>query len=211
MEALEGNPLLTEARSRSFKLSAAKTKKYFIKFLHNDWVSAAYALAPDNRAPALERMLEAYELRRKMSAIVKCIKERVKHRSDGVEATAAAKVPPSQDDSERGHSLSRRPNAFSSRHQASPSASETVFDDAWELWNAEEGARFLENEKESVLQYWKRMSKISDLQPLARVARDLLGMAASSTSVERLFSQAGLMVTKKGGIFLRKCWSSRPR
>lgn len=84
-----------------------------------------------------------------MSAIVKWIKERVKHRNDGAEATAAATVRPSQDDSERGRSLSRRPNALSSRQQASPSVSQTVFDDAWKLWNAEEGARLLENAREA--------------------------------------------------------------
>jgi hypothetical protein len=53
LEKLENNPLLTEARARSFRVAGAKIKKYLIKFLHNDWVCAAFALAPDNRALSL--------------------------------------------------------------------------------------------------------------------------------------------------------------
>jgi hypothetical protein len=50
-----------------------------------------------------------------------------------------------------------------------------------------------------VLQYRKRINNIPDLQALANVARDILGLPGSSASVKRLGSQAGLMATRKRG------------
>jgi hypothetical protein len=54
-------------------------------------------------------------------------------------------------------------------------------------------------QNESVLEYWKRMAAFPEMRPLAMVARDVLGLASSSASVERLFSHAGFVLSKKRG------------
>jgi hypothetical protein len=75
-EKLENNPLLAEAGARPFKNAGAKMRKYFIRYFHHDCVCTAFALALDNRAPSLERILDAYGPQRRMPAIIKVIKEK---------------------------------------------------------------------------------------------------------------------------------------
>lgn len=43
------------------------------------------------------------------------------------------------------------------------------------------------------------MSAEKELKPLAMLAKDVLGLAASSTSVERLFSQSGFVLGRRRG------------
>ncbi|KAI5448974.1 hypothetical protein NCC49_005707 [Naganishia albida] len=72
--------------------------------------------------------------------------------------------------------------------------------DAWDEYNS----RFSQQKSidpkanESILDYWKRQAATNlRLQPLARVARDLLSMQASSTDCERLFSHGSAMFGTK--------------
>jgi hypothetical protein len=130
-----------------------------------------------------------------MPAIIKFIKEKLRRHSDGPESGGASE----SGELLGGRSPFRGPNAYSPRRQVSPSDSQTVSEDAWELWNTEEGRRFGEREHEGVPKCGDRINNIADLQALAKVARDIPGMPGSSTSRERLFSQAGLIVNKKRG------------
>lgn len=57
--------------------------------------------------------------------------------------------------------------------------------------------RFAMKENDTVLSYWKRMSEEREMVPVAKLARGILGLAASSASVERLFSHAGHVLGKK--------------
>ncbi|KAJ9094028.1 hypothetical protein QFC21_006128 [Naganishia friedmannii] len=52
---------------------------------------------------------------------------------------------------------------------------------------------------EPMLVYWKRMLQYQEMWPMAMAARDVLGMASSSASVERLFSHAGHVLDGKRG------------
>lgn len=192
LERMGSDPVLTSNRSKSFNIAAAKIKKYMMRFLQNDWVCAASALAPDNRSISLELLLKAYGQKRRHGLAVKWIKERLRQ---DVQRGEDALSPPPSSQPEADSQSGRPPNEFCSRRNLP--VSQTVFDNAWDLWNADSGAKFLENENESVLQYWKRMDRIPQLKPLAKLARDILGVPASSTSVERLFSQAGLLATKR--------------
>jgi hypothetical protein len=59
--------------------------------------------------------------------------------------------------------------------------------------------RFATIKDEPVMAYWKRMSAQKEMSALAWTARDLLGLASSSTSMERLFSHAGHVLGKRRG------------
>jgi hypothetical protein len=200
LERMAADHRLTAERARSFEVAAAKIKKYMTRFLQNDWICAAYAFHPENRESALERLLDAYGQRRRKTTITRWIKDRLSMYTKDTEEATASPAPSTQNSQQdRGRGLQRAPNPFSSRRNANNAGETAIFEDAWALWNAEGGSKFLEDSEEGILPYWKRMSRIQELRPLAHVARDVLGLPASSTSVERLFSQAGLMVTKKRG------------
>jgi hypothetical protein len=90
-------------------------------------------------------------------------------------------------------------NKFASaRHQ--PGRREIAPDtkNPWTCFNSDM-ERFKMKEHEAVLDYWKRMSEEKEMKPLAMVARDVLGLASSSSSVERLFSHAGHVLGRKRG------------
>jgi hypothetical protein len=77
LEELGEDERLTEERSRSFQVAAAKLKKYMTRFLQNDWLCAAYALHPENRESTLERLLDAYGQKRRKTGVVRWIKDRL--------------------------------------------------------------------------------------------------------------------------------------
>lgn len=102
-------------------------------------------------------------------------------------------------DSESGSkSQPRRKNAFASRTAAQRSSLQENDLDAWDLFN-DDSRRFEAEDGEDILPYWKRQHKNPSMEPLSQVARDVLGLAASTVEVERLFSQGGFVFGLRRG------------
>lgn len=141
-------------RSRSFKAAAAKIRKYMLRFLENNWVCAAYALSPENRAICLQAIRKAYGKEFRFSSVIQWIKERLRQEAQKGTKSFPSPSPSSQPASsqtEAQHARKPPSNAFSSRTVVPVSIA--GYADAWELWTAAAGSNFLENERESILSY----------------------------------------------------------
>jgi hypothetical protein len=53
------------------------------------------------------------------------------------------------------------------------------------------------HDNDGVFKFWRKLEESGRFPVLCRVARCLLAIPASSSEVERIFSRAGLMITKK--------------
>lgn len=181
---------MSDARCGPIQQARNKLDKYMKRFINNDWVCAAYALDPENRSESLRNLLAAYDSSDRAPEVDDWIQERLK-RYAPTDVDEADSPPP--EEVSRGRAPLRH-NAFASRRIAT-----TINDDqdAWQLYNAKESPFGEPSANETLLEYWARHHKTWQMRPLARVARDVLGLAGSSASVERLFSQSGLMATNR--------------
>jgi hypothetical protein len=112
------------------------------------------------------------------------------HQTEAVPAIATASARPSK-------VQHQRKNAFASRSSLTVSSDETG-EDSWWLFN-DDSRRFEYEKDEEALSYWRRQSKNRLMEPLALVVRDVYGLCASTTSVERLFSSSGFVFGKRRG------------
>ncbi|KAJ9120568.1 hypothetical protein QFC24_005253 [Naganishia onofrii] len=196
---IHDHPSVSSARKRSAQAACDKLSKYLKRFLDNNWLCAAFALDPAVRQDGLWNLMDAYDLENRYHEVVDWIEhgfgvyinERDEQESE-VEVV-------------RKQKKQQRVNKFASeRFKAGHQEITHDMDDPWACYNSTM-TRFAMIENETVLGYWKRMSKEQEMLPLARLAKDILGLAASSASVERLFSHAGhVLGRKRGSLSTRK-------
>lgn len=190
---IHSKPSVSKARQASSEKAKTKLRKYLIGFLNNNWVCAAFALDPINREEALKNVFEEYSMSERSDKVIEWIRDRLeKHQKLHEES-------PAPETKEETISQPSRSNKFaSSRYRPENAQEPTESNDPWSCYNSD-AQRFRLNANETVLQYWKRMSAEKELKPLAMLAKDVLGLAASSTSVERLFSQSGFVLGRRRG------------
>jgi hypothetical protein len=170
-------------------------QKYVKTFVVNKWVTAAFALDPNVREIGLEKLLtEAYEGAMYLETTLAFINQRLEYHQERL----GDRAPVDQDEvkwvKERG-----RVNKFASnRFSIGQQEPEHDTKDPWAYYNSGT-PRFATLPNEPVLSYWLRMSREPELLPLALAAQDILGLASSSASVERVFSQSGYVLGKKRG------------
>lgn len=118
---------------------------------------AVYALSPENRGPALKRMIHEFaQLCRRKLAVIMQIKETVRTHTPIDDAVRESPAPSTQSFQPEWCRLPQRPpNQFSSRRNTGSLEEVSSYEDAWELWNADGGSKFRQNEENTVLQYWK--------------------------------------------------------
>ncbi|KAJ9122411.1 hypothetical protein QFC22_001834 [Naganishia vaughanmartiniae] len=179
----------------SFSAAVAKLDKYLGRFLTNPWALSAFALDPTFRQEGLVALLTVeYEAQSSFDQALDFIKARMKVYQENMTSGRTQ-----HENEVQWVKKSKRVNRFaSSLFQAGHQEITHDMNDPWECYNSNL-KRFETTENESVLDYWKRMSALPEMRPLAMVASDILGLASSSASVERLFSQAGFVLGKKRG------------
>ena len=85
-------------------------------------------------------------------------------------------------------------------HEADDSASQEDQNSGLHLYLT---GRFKPRKYEATISYWKRQSADNkDMQYLVELARQVLALPASSTNVERVFSQIGCVTTSHRGSLL---------
>ncbi|KAJ9095956.1 hypothetical protein QFC21_005318 [Naganishia friedmannii] len=175
MRQIHSHPSVSNARYQLSEAAIKKLEKYLKKFLKNQWVCAA--MAPFNKTMQfLETRTQHY-------------KKVLKRNSND----------PTQRDIEIVKTVSQRNNKFAStRYEAGRQPITHNPDDPWDCYISGD-SRFATYSGERVLNYWKRMAQETDIIPLFCAATDILGMASSSASVERLFSHAEHVLGKKRG------------
>jgi hypothetical protein len=164
----------------------------------------AFALDPENRAQSLKDLLEAYGAAERVEEVNEWILDRVKKYTP---TEVDPETPPTPTERPRGRQILRH-NAFASRRTAAVIKDSQ---DVWTLYNAEASPFGEASANETLLQYWARHDKTTQMRPLAKVARDILGLAGSSASVERLFSAATRYETARLLFQLREARSAPNR
>jgi hypothetical protein len=195
LERIHAHPSVSSARVKSGESAVKKFEKYIWTFIENKWVTAAFALDPSVRELGLEELLtEHYEAAIYLEETINFIKERIAYHQDKI-----GWEPDQETDEVTWVVEPKRRNPFaSSRYQLGQSEPDHDKTDPWACYNSD-SKRFAMAENEPVLVYWKRMADVKELRPLALAARDILGLASSSASVERLFSQSGFVLGRKRG------------
>ncbi|KAJ9122637.1 hypothetical protein QFC22_002066 [Naganishia vaughanmartiniae] len=193
---LHDRPFVSTTRKQSSKQAIDKLQKYIKKMLKNKWVTAAFAFDPTVRNEGLFKLLtEAYSGKVFYERTVKFISDRMSVH----QAASKGRAPAREDDEVQLMNRPKRPNKFASaRYKAGEREIRHDVSNPWECYNSEE-AQYATFEGEHPLAYWKRMAQFPEMRPLAYVARDVLGLACSSASVERLFSHAGYVLGKRRG------------
>jgi hypothetical protein len=202
LRAMHDHVSLTPARKGPYLQAVGKLEKYLRLLLKNNWACAAFALDPINRADGLKSLLETYEvalddssLSNRYEEVVKWIRERLALQKENEPAppTCLTRTPAT-------NTNSRRKNAFASRAPTQPAVDGVDKLDAWDIFN-DDTRRFEAETDEQALDYdyWRRHARKTLIAPLAQVVKDVFGMAASTTSVERLFSQSGFVFGKRRG------------
>jgi hypothetical protein len=196
LRELHSHPSVSAARYESSEAAIKKLNKYLKRFLNNQWVCAAFALDPTVREEGLQALrVDTYNMPKQYKKTMAFIRDRTK---DYVNKSNR-RLGPQENDVQMLKPKPKRVNKFAStRFQAGHQEISHNVDDPWECYNSDL-KRFETVENESVLGYWKRMSQHRDMVPLCHFARDVLGLASSSASVERLFSHAGHVLGKKRG------------
>lgn len=163
-------------------------------FMCNNWVCTAMALDPLVRQHGLEKFFEKYNMGHRLNNVIQWIQTRLCQHKKTASLTSGSQeqkpvAPPSTCVS-----------SFASERQT-PGASETLADssDPWACYNAGYPRFKMLLQNGHVLAYWKRMLLELELKPLAMLAQDVLGLAASLVSVGRLFSQSGYVFGRKHG------------
>lgn len=193
LEKIKNN--VADCRKASFQAAIDKLTKYITPMLENDWVCAAFALDPINKEEGLENLFgpSGYNTPGRKDAVVRFIRRRLQCYQTEVEEAP--------EDNQTVSDSEHTPPPFASTYQASPAASQQdPSADAWTEYNSKTGhLRFvLAEPKEHILQYWARQERINPrMRSLARVARDILSLAAASTDVERLFSHSANVLGRK--------------
>ncbi|KAJ9116495.1 hypothetical protein QFC22_001640 [Naganishia vaughanmartiniae] len=196
LQELHSHPSVSSSRRQSSDAAVKKLRKYLSRFIKNKWVCAAMALDPTVRQIGLEKLLtEEYKADAHFKDTIRFIKGSVSDCQSMTEDPA--------DEGEDEVRVTRkpdRPNRFASDQYQTGHQEAIDFDvkDPWSCYTAK-AARYATFAGEPVLAYWKRMAEYKEMLPLAMVARDVLGLASSSASVERLFSHAGHVLGKKRG------------
>ncbi|KAJ9091495.1 hypothetical protein QFC21_007195 [Naganishia friedmannii] len=188
---------LTEARQTSYNQAISKLEKYFSLLLKDNWACPAFALDLMNRAAGLQRLFETYaaafddpSLKLRFDEVEKWVQKRV--------TKYETNAPPSSGPTTEStcNSAAWRKNVFATR---TPSQNDlSTQENAWSIYN-DDSRRFEAALDKKVLPYWQRQHSNRMMRSLACVARDVLGMAPSTTSVERLFSQSGFVFGKRRG------------
>jgi hypothetical protein len=195
-------------RQESFRSAIDKLTKYMLIMLQNDWICGATILDPYMKEEGLTKLLKTYdvfEAKERTQDVVNWLL----YRADAYRLDDEQEVDDEEDEDvnlqqDRVDFLEQNPfSSIGASQQSSQSSGDSVRD-AWNEYTADspsdtttlvrpkkvikEGA----TPTEHIAGYWNRqMKKNRRLQPLARVARDILAVPCSSTCVERLFSQSG--------------------
>lgn len=193
LQKINYKPHVAKSRKASCKVAVDKLQKYLNKFLKNRWTCAAFALDPTVREAGLELLLtEEYNAEYLLDGVLRWIELGIEWRGKDLPQDA-------EDDEVKWVRKPQRVNKFAStRFQSGQQEITHDTSDPWQCYNS--GLeRYDTIEGEPVLAYWKRMSEFKEMRALAEWARDILGLASSSASVERLFSHAGHILGKKRG------------
>ncbi|KAJ9109152.1 hypothetical protein QFC21_000480 [Naganishia friedmannii] len=192
LKEIHQHPSVSTARRESSDAARDKLRKYMNSFL----VCAAFALDPTVREEGLETLLtKVYQGQTYYEKTVRWIKRR-EERYRELYDNGSLRVP----DEVEVVNKPKRVNRFASTRFQVGNQAEVTHDttDAWACYNSEV-PRYATFDGETPLAYWKRMSEYKEKKPLADLAKDLLGMASSTASVERLFSHAGHVLGKRRG------------
>lgn len=194
-------------RRPSFKSAMDKMEKYLVKMLGNDWICAATVLDPWMKEKGLHRLLTEYpefDADERTQEVLDWILARAEayRIADDLEEDLA---PDAVEFVETRVNLLES-NPFASLHAShDPTlASGDCLQDGWKEYNAPQPQdrmtlpRQQSAKRELILVYWRRQILTNRrLTPLARVAKDILGIPASSTSIERCFSVSGNTLADK--------------
>lgn len=195
LEEIHSHPSVSAVRRECSDGAVDKLRKYLFKFLQNPWVCAAFALDPTVREEGMSQLLTVeYEGQQYFDTTLEFIKDRIRVYQESMKSSRS----PKEDDVKWVKKATRVNKFASSRYLTGQKEITHDVHDPWECYNSDM-KRFETTENESVLDYWKRMAAFPEMRPLAMVARDVLGLASSSASVERLFSHAGFVLGKKRG------------
>ncbi|KAJ9116497.1 hypothetical protein QFC22_004939 [Naganishia vaughanmartiniae] len=195
IEEIHNHPSVSTARRKSSVGAVKKLQKYLNKFLKNPWVCMAYAFDQSVREEGLENCLAAYGMREHFGHVIRVLNGRVasnkellneRHSEEEIEVQAVGEK--------------KKADKFASKRFEVAGSQGLTHDrnDAWACYNSSD-ARYATIPGEFILSYWKRMSEEKELRPLAMLVREVLGLASSSASAERLFSHAGHVLGKKRG------------
>lgn len=179
------------ARKPSFDAAIDKLEKYLKPLLKNNWVCAAFALDPKHKELGLAALFNketGYDMPERKEEVVEWIRNRagqyVGLDSDEDPEVVFVSVP---------EESNNRFSCFNNTPCSSLDSQEP--NDSWSEYNTAIGTgqgRTSLKRGEHILAYWKRQSDRNvRMRPLAKVAREVLSLSASSTHVERLFSQSG--------------------
>jgi hypothetical protein len=194
-------------RQPSFRAAIAKLHKYMDRMLENDWVCAAFALDANVKEAGLNKLFVFYEREHRTSDVVQFIRTQLgRYEVDQPTLDSEQLVQNVRETS---------PNPFSSFVSfLDDGVDSTGGIDAWSEYNSSFALEKDLNRKpnESVLQFWKRQDRGNlKLKPLARVARDVLGIASSSVSVERLSLNPAMYLAGSEDLYLLLYWLSKLR
>jgi hypothetical protein len=182
-------PKAAPARRASFEKAIMKLQKYINPMLQNNWICAAFALNPAIKEQGLANLFSTYGLPGRTQEVVDFIRKRMQAYQEEEAHEQEEEVIALREKED-----SPEPFAASCSQQSQSSTRDDPSVDAWGEFNSRFATAkyIIARLGENILQHWKRQSDTNiRLRPLARVARDILGLASSSTSVERLFSQSG--------------------
>ncbi|KAJ9117620.1 hypothetical protein QFC22_004470 [Naganishia vaughanmartiniae] len=193
---IHNRPHISAARRDSSTEAVQKLQKYVKKFVQNKWVLAAFCFDPTVRDRGMKQLLtKEYAAEKFYTKTIKFIKGKMEVNQAALQNGQARK----KMDEIKVVERSKRINKFASaQYQAGQQEITVDRSDPWACYNSAE-SRYATFDGELPLAYWKRMAQYAEMLPLAYVARDVLGLASSSASVERLFSQAGHVLGKKRG------------
>jgi hypothetical protein len=195
IKEIHDHPSVSNTRKLSAQAASKILTKYLKRFLKNSWVCAASALDPAVRLDGLYNLMKSYGMSQEYLNVVAWMEWRMEPYLESERRTVQ----------EKGFELVKRRrkeervNKFASdRYKTGHQEVTHDMEDPWACY-ASTMTRFATNEDESVLAYWQRMSQEYEMEPFARMAADILGLAASSASVERLFSHAGHVLGRRRG------------
>lgn len=188
------HPSVSSVHQNASERAVDKLHKYLQKFLVNKWVCAALALDPAVREEGLQRLLVSEYEEEQFDDTTNFIKDRIAVH----QASAADGGNQTEEEIEWVHQP-RRVNKFAiNRFQVGEQPIQHNTKDPWDCYNSDV-KRYATKPNEPPLKYWKRMSEETEMRPLAMVAKDVLGLAGSSATVEILFSHAGHVLGKRRG------------
>ncbi|KAJ9120590.1 hypothetical protein QFC22_002519 [Naganishia vaughanmartiniae] len=189
------NRILLDLHLAIQNLSQMQLRKYLDRMMQNDWICAAFALDANVKEAGIKKMFELYRIGDRTPEVVRFIRNRISSHHDDARSSDSKMQEPTPRE--------RSPNPFATctTHVVDSNCEKSV-QDSWDEYNSTFSTEKDLNQyhNESVLQFWKRQDRTNHkLRPLAKIARDVLGVASSSTSVERLFSQSGNVLGHKRG------------